>query len=165
MPCLPHILSFTNNPNLTPMQIGVTHYFSYLKAKEELGYIPITSPHEGLAKTISYWKDRKRRELDRPNIFMWIFVLIGMTSLFYTAFLPPFSPLRLLNSLALFTFRSTRNLRLVFYSAVLAHLGEASYVWFRARRVDPVNASGWFWQTFILGFSSTKLFLKRASQA
>ncbi|XP_020583959.1 short-chain dehydrogenase/reductase family 42E member 1 [Phalaenopsis equestris] len=146
-------------------KIGVTHYFSYMKAKEELGYTPMTSPCEGLAKTISYWKDRKQRDVPRPNIFIWISVIVGMSSLFYTAFLPTFWPLKWLNSLALFIFRSVSNLRLLFYIAVLLHVGEAIYVWFRARRVDSANATGWFWQTFILGFSSTKLFLRRASQA
>ncbi|KAL0366516.1 UNVERIFIED_CONTAM: Short-chain dehydrogenase/reductase family 42E member 1 [Sesamum radiatum] len=40
-------------------KVGVTHYFSFLKAKEELGYIPMVSPQEGMAATIAYWKERK----------------------------------------------------------------------------------------------------------
>ncbi|KAK8937083.1 3beta-hydroxysteroid-dehydrogenase/decarboxylase isoform 1 [Platanthera zijinensis] len=155
-------------PLLLPAEvykIGVTHYFSYLKAKEELGYIPMVSPREGLEKTISYWKERKRREIDRPNIFLWIYVIGGMMSLFYTAFLPTIGLLKWLNTLGLLIFRSVWNLRLVFYVSVLLHVGEAIYVWFRSRRVDPLNATGWFWQTFLLGFPSMKLFLKRARQA
>ncbi|KAJ6392462.1 hypothetical protein OIU77_026262 [Salix suchowensis] len=42
-------------------KVGVTHYFSFLKAKEELGYVPMVSPREGMAATISYWQERKRR--------------------------------------------------------------------------------------------------------
>ncbi|KAK9270447.1 hypothetical protein L1049_026027 [Liquidambar formosana] len=34
-------------------KVGVTHYFSFLKAKEELGYVPMVSPREGMAATIS----------------------------------------------------------------------------------------------------------------
>ncbi|PKA56556.1 3beta-hydroxysteroid-dehydrogenase/decarboxylase isoform 1 [Apostasia shenzhenica] len=155
-------------PLLLPAEvykIGVTHYFSYLKAKEELGYVPMISPREGLATTISYWKDRKRRELDRPNIFLRMYVIIGMSALFYTAFLPPVGPLNWLNALGLLIFRSVFGLRLVFYTAVVAHAAEAIYVWFLARRVDPANAGGWFWQTLLFGYPSTALFLKRAHGA
>lgn len=146
-------------------KVGVTHYFSYLKAKEELGYVPMVSPREGLDKTISYWKERKRIEIDRPNIFIWIYVIAGLIALFYTAFLPTVGLLKWLNALGLFLFRSVWGIRLAFYIAVLLHAGEAIYVWFRARSVDPLNATSWFWQTLILGIHSTKLFLKRAHQA
>ncbi|KAH0453114.1 hypothetical protein IEQ34_017438 [Dendrobium chrysotoxum] len=151
-------------PLLLPAEvykIGVTHYFSHLKATEELGYVPMVSPHEGLNRTISYWKDRKQKEINRPNILFWIFCIGGMLALFYTAFLTPCGPLRWLNSLSLFLFRSVSNLRLVFYIAAALHISEAIYIWLLARRMDPANAPGWFLQTFLLGYPSTKLFLQR----
>lgn len=151
-------------PLLVPAEvykIGVTHYFSHKKAREELGYIPIVSPHEGLARTISYWRQRKRREIVRPNILFWVFCIGGMLGLFYTAFLSPLAPLRWLNLLSLFIFRSTANLRLLFYVAATLHVGEGFCIWLLARRVDPSNARAWFVQTVLLGYPSARLLLER----
>lgn len=151
-------------PLLLPAEvykIGVTHYFSNEKAREELGYVPIVSPHEGLARTISYWKQMKQREIVRPNILFWVFCIGGMLWLFYAAFLPPVAPLRWLNSPGLFIFRSTSNLRLVFYVAAMLHAGEGICIWLLARRVDPSNARAWFVQTVLLGYPSARLLLKR----
>lgn len=142
--------------------MGVTHYFSYLKAKEELGYVPVTSPQEGLAATISYWQERKRRELDGPTIFTWAAVTIGMLAVFSAACLPPVGPLKWVLAINLFVFRSMLVIRIVFVAAVAAHAGEAVYAWFLAKKVDPRNATEWFWQTFALGFLSLRFLLKRA---
>lgn len=144
------------------IQIGVTHYFSYLKAKEELGYVPMVSPHDGLNATISYWKDRRRRELDGPGIFSWFFVIFGMLAFFGAAYLPPLGPLKWVHALAMFLFRSLWVTRLGFILAVAAHVGEGIYAWYLARRVDPRNSRGWFWQTLLLGFFSLRYLLKRA---
>uniref|UniRef100_A0A3N7F789 Uncharacterized protein n=1 Tax=Populus trichocarpa TaxID=3694 RepID=A0A3N7F789_POPTR len=51
-------------------KVGVTHYFSFLKA---------------MAATISYWQERKRKTLDRPTIYAWLYVVIGMIPFFGTA--------------------------------------------------------------------------------
>ncbi|KAK4348952.1 hypothetical protein RND71_031707 [Anisodus tanguticus] len=102
-------------------KVGVTHYFSFLKAKEELGYVPMVSYKEGMTATISYWQERKRRNLDGPTIWAWLF-------------------------------------------SAAAHLGEGIYAWNLAKRIDPANARGWFWQTFALGFFSLRLLLKRAKK-
>ncbi|PNT69309.1 hypothetical protein BRADI_3g53310v3 [Brachypodium distachyon] len=135
-------------------KVGVTHYFSFLKAKEELGYVPMTSPREGLAATISYWQERKRRELDGPTIFTWLAVTIGMLAIFSAACLPPVGPLKWLLAIHLFVFRKMLVIRLVFLAAVVAHAAEGVYAWFLAKKVDPRNAAGWFWQTFALGVFS-----------
>jgi hypothetical protein len=142
--------------------VGVTHYFSYLKAKGELGYVPMTSPQEGLAATISYWQERKRRELDGPTIFTWLAVTIGMLAVFSAAYLPPVGPLKWVLALNLLVFRSVPVIRLVFWGAVAAHVGEGIYAWFLAKKVDPRNATGWFWQTSALGIFSLRFLLKRA---
>ncbi|CAK9163753.1 unnamed protein product [Ilex paraguariensis] len=142
-------------------KVGVTHYFSFVKANQELGYIPMVSPREGMAATISYWQERKRRTLDGPTIYAWIFCVMGMASLFSAAYLPDFGPVSPLRAIGLFFFRSIWGLRVVFLLSTAAHLGEAIYAWQLARRVDPVNARGWFWQTFALGMFSLRFLLKR----
>ncbi|KAE8654101.1 short-chain dehydrogenase/reductase family 42E member 1-like isoform X2 [Hibiscus syriacus] len=146
-------------------KVGVTHYFSFLKAQQELGYVPMVSPREGMAATITYWQDRKRKSLDGPTIYPWILNVTGMFLHFATAWFPPVGPLSVLRSIGLFLFRSMFGIRLAFFLAVAAHIGEAMYAWRVAKRVDPVNARGWFWQTFALGFPSLRLLLKRAKKA
>ncbi|KAK0576814.1 hypothetical protein LWI29_023709 [Acer saccharum] len=143
-------------------KVGVTHYFSFAKAKEELGYVPMVTPKEGMAAIISYWQDRKRKSLEGPTIFVWLFVIIGMSSLFAAAYLPDIVPVSLIRALSLFFFRSMWTIRLVFVMSIAAHLGEGAYAWYLAKRVDPANARGWFWQTFALGFFSLRFLLKRA---
>ncbi|KAH8514953.1 hypothetical protein H0E87_003704 [Populus deltoides] len=143
-------------------KVGVTHYFSFLKAKEELGYVPMVSPREGMAATISYWQERKRKALDGPNIYAWLFAVVGMISLFGVAYLPDIGPVPLLRAISLFFFRSMWVIRAVFVLSMAAHLGEGLYAWHLAKMVDPANARAWFWQTFALGFFSLRFLLKRA---
>ncbi|CAK8569761.1 unnamed protein product [Lathyrus sativus] len=146
-------------------KVGVTHYFSYLKAREEIGYVPMVTPREGMDSTITYWKQRKRQILDGPTIYAWLFCVIGMTSLFCAAFLPDtIWIVSLLRGICLFVFGSMWMTRLVFLLATAAHAIEGSYAWYLAKKVDPANATGWFWQTFALGYFSLRFLLKRARE-
>ncbi|GLU00105.1 hypothetical protein SLE2022_174980 [Rubroshorea leprosula] len=143
-------------------KVGVTHYFSLLKAQQELGYVPMVSPREGMAATISYWQERKRKTLDGPTIYTWFFVVTAMIAVFAVAWLPAMAPLSLIKAILLFIFRSMLVLRMVSILTIAAHLFEAIYAWFLAKRVDPGNSRGWFWQTFVMGMFSLRLLLKRA---
>ena len=142
--------------------MGVTHYFSYLKAKDELGYVPTTSPQEGLAATISYFKERKRRELDGPTIFTWLASLSASLAAFSAVCLPPVGPLKWVLAIHLFVFRSMLVLRIVLVVVFVLHVLEGIIAWFLAKKVDPRNARGWFWQTVVLGMLSLRFLLKRA---
>ncbi|PON90516.1 Hopanoid-associated sugar epimerase [Trema orientale] len=143
-------------------KVGVTHYFSFLKAKEELGYVPLVTPREGMAATISYWQERKRKMLDGPTIYTWLFCVIGMSTLFCAAYLPDIGPVPFFRAITLFFYRSMWIVRMVFLVAAALHVGEAIYAWYLANRVDPDNSRGWFWQTFALGIFSLRFLLKRA---
>lgn len=145
-------------------QVGVTHYFSIVKAKAELGYVPLVSPREGMAATISYWQERKRRSLDGPTIYGWLFCIIGMTALYLAAHGPDFGPVSLIRGVHLFFFRSMWVLRMVSVITTAFHIGEAIYAWHLAKKVDPSNSRGWFWQTLALGFFSLRFLLKRAKK-
>lgn len=144
------------------MQVGVTHYFSFLKARQELGYVPMVTPREGMAATIAHWQDRKRKSLDGPTIYTWVLVVIGMISTIAAAYFPEIGPVRPLKALSVFLFRSLWMVRLVCVLALAAHVGEAVYAYRLARKVDPANSRGWFWQTFVLGMFSLRFLLKRA---
>lgn len=144
----------------------MTHYFSYLKAKEEIGYVPMVTSQDGMASTISYWQQKKRLSLDGPTIYTWLFAVIGMISLFCAAFLPDsIGIVFLLRAICLFVFRSMWMTRLVFLLATAAHIIEAIYALYLAKGVDPTNARGWFWQTFALGIFSLRFLLKRANKS
>ena len=142
--------------------MGVTHYFSYLKAKEELGYVPMVSPGEGMGATISFWQERMRRSVEGPTLGTWLFCVMGMFVLFCAAYLPDIGPVPIFRAISLFFLRSMTVIRLVFLLATAAHIGEAIYAYHLAKTVDPANARGWFCQTFALGFFSLRFLLKRA---
>jgi nucleoside-diphosphate-sugar epimerase len=151
-------------PLLLPTEvhkIGITHYCNYIKAREELGYVPMVSPREGMAATIEYYKDRKQRSVDGPTIYVWLFCVVGMLGFFCVAYLPAYGPVIPLRSFALLFMRSMWMLRFLFIVSVFAHIGEAYIAWRLATRIDPSNASAWFWQTFALGYFSLGFLLKR----
>ncbi|CAN8287570.1 unnamed protein product [Cochlearia groenlandica] len=157
--------SWLPQPLILPAEVykvGVTHYFSYVKAKEELGYVPFKSPREGMAATILYWQERKRKSLDGPTIFTWLAVAVGMSALFAAGWLPDVGPVPFFRALHLFVFRTITIVRAVFIVSVVLHVAEGIYAWSLAKRVDPDNATAWFWQTTALGFFSMRFLLKRA---
>ncbi|GAB2300481.1 hypothetical protein Dimus_034525 [Dionaea muscipula] len=139
-------------------KVGVTHYFSILKAREELGYVPKVSPREGMAATIAYWQKKQR---DGPTVYVWLFCIIGMISLFGVIFFPGFKPLWPFKVVALFLFRSMLVVRAIALASVAAHVVEAIYAWRLATRLDPANATAWFWQTLALGYFSLRFLLAR----
>lgn len=142
-------------------QVCGVHYFSYLLAREELGYITMVRPRN---RTMSFRQGKKRREFEGPTVFTWFLVIFGMIAFFSAAYLPPLGPLRWLHALAMFLFRSLWVTRLAFIVAVALHVGEGIYAWFLARRVDPRNSTRWFWQTLALGIFSLRFLLKKAKR-
>ncbi|EPS73546.1 hypothetical protein M569_01206, partial [Genlisea aurea] len=143
-------------------KVGVTHHFSLLKAKEELGYRPMTTPQEAMAATISYWKEKKRSTVDGPTIYSYLIIIIGMSTLLFGAFSPNVGPFALCRSICLFFFRSIWMVRLILVLACAAHVAEGVYALQLARKVDSGNAKSWFWQTLLLGIFSLRYLLKRA---
>ncbi|XP_047325436.1 short-chain dehydrogenase/reductase family 42E member 1 [Impatiens glandulifera] len=143
-------------------KVGVNHYCSFLKAKAELGYFPMVSSQEGMAATIAYWQEKKRRSLDGPKIHVWLLVIIGMISTFAAAYLPDNGIVSPLRRISLLIFRTITVVRWVFITALGLHIGEGIYAWKLAKKVDPANARGWFWQTSLLGIFSLQYLLKRA---
>ncbi|EFJ14416.1 hypothetical protein SELMODRAFT_268862 [Selaginella moellendorffii] len=161
--------SWIPDPLLLPSEVhkvGITHYFSSLRARQELGYVPLIDQKEGLERTLAYLKEKKHRELETPTFGWWIGILAAMFALFCSAFVPdPFmGPFECVRSLGVLLHGSIRNLKLVFLTACLAHAAEASYAWKLAKSVDPENAKGWFWQTLALGFPSLRLLLARSKR-
>ncbi|KAJ7286669.1 hypothetical protein O6H91_Y322900 [Diphasiastrum complanatum] len=154
-------------PFLLPAEVykvGVTHYFSLLKAREELGYVPLVDQKEGIRNTLAFFKEKEKKGVIRPLFIWWFLIVFGFFALFCCAFVPrPFlGPMKWLQSLGILLHGSVKNLQIVFFLAWLAHLLEASYAWRLAKKVDTMNAKAWFEQTLLLGYPSLRLLLKRS---
>lgn len=145
-------------------KVGVTHYFSILKARQHLGYVPFVGPKEGIQRTLEFWKTKQAKDLISPEFYYWMASIGGLILTFCCAFVPPpfMGVFEWIRQVALFIFRSQMIIRAVFVIACILHLGEGMYAWLLARRVDPANAKGWFWQTLALGFPSLRLLLRRS---
>ncbi|XP_024391473.1 uncharacterized protein [Physcomitrium patens] len=161
--------SWIPEPFILPAEVfkvGVTHYCSTWKARQEIGYTAIVDKKDALDRTVTYWKERHSQELDGPPLLSWIFLLGGMFLLFLCVYVPaPFmGPLEFIRWIGLFIFRSQETLRIILYLACLAHLLEGIYAWIVAMKADRKNARGWFWQTLALGYPSLQYLLKRAEK-
>ncbi|KAH9571208.1 hypothetical protein CY35_02G082100 [Sphagnum magellanicum] len=159
--------SWIPQPFILPAEVykvGVTHYCSTWKARQELGYIALVDAKEGMHRTVAYWKELRSQELPSPSLLVRIALVAGIFFLFLCSFVPaPFmGPLECVRSLAFFLFRTQNIMRIGFYMACLAHLVEGGYAWILARKVDPSNATGWWLQTSVFGFPSLRLLLQKA---
>ncbi|PWA41352.1 hypothetical protein CTI12_AA553810 [Artemisia annua] len=113
-----------------------------------------------MANTNSFYQERKRKSLDEPTIYAWFFSVIGVSAVIGAAFFP----VPILRPACLFIIRSLWALRVLAILIIAGHVGQSIYAWRLAKRVDPANARWWAFQTFVLGFLSSKLLLKKAKQ-
>ncbi|MCO5553178.1 hypothetical protein L7F22_006699 [Adiantum nelumboides] len=142
-------------------KVGITHNFSILKARQQLGYLPYIGPKEGLQRTLEFWRVKQAKELRSPELFYWIVFVGGMILTFFCAFLPPpfMGPFEWIRHVALIIFRNQKVVQAVFVLACIAHFGEGLYAWLLARKVDPANSKvlgvgNSHLDIILLGFSS-----------
>ncbi|KAJ7520446.1 hypothetical protein O6H91_19G006100 [Diphasiastrum complanatum] len=145
-------------------KVGVTHHFSLLKARQELGYVPLVDQKEGIRKTLEFFKEKEKEGVTRPSFICWFLIIFVFFVHFCCAFIPrPFlGPMRWVQSFAIRRNDSIKNLQIIFVLAWLIHVLEASYAWRLAKKVDAMNAKAWFLQTLLLGYPSLRLLLKRS---
>ncbi|CAI5947150.1 unnamed protein product [Closterium sp. NIES-64] len=173
------------------LRLAVHHVFSTDKAKTDLGYQPIVDPRHAMDATRAYWRRTAQREVPKPPLIVWVLVPLGLALLYLSAFyprpsLPP--PVCWVQDLGVFLFMSRSMLQTVWWTALAIHLTEASIAWMVARnsggsgargaevdglewddgeggKVGPwserQNAAEWFVQTFLFGFWSLRLLLRR----
>ncbi|GJP42324.1 hypothetical protein CLOM_g1902 [Closterium sp. NIES-68] len=171
-------------------QLAVHYVFSTAKAKAELGYQPIVDPRHAMDATRFYWRRRAQRDVPKPPLIVWVLVPLGLVLLYLSAFYPRTSlplPVRWVQDLGVFVFMSRNMLQTVWWTALAIHLMEASVAWMVARNSggsgsrngveglewddgedDKVgawsereNALQWFVQTFLFGFWSLRLLMRR----
>ncbi len=147
-------LDYLKNPSRLLSRIGVLklgahNYFSIEKARKELGYMPKITQEEGLKRSIPYCKEVLAgiEVVDRPAIGWWIAVLGGLALLAMVAW--GFDVLML---------------QRLFIASVFVHFAEALFAYRKASQAGLQTAKGWFAQTFLLGYPSLRLLLKRVGR-
>lgn len=125
------------------------NYFSLDKARRELGFEPKISKDEGIARCLPYCKEilESVDVLDRPSFGWWLAVLGGMALLALIAW-----------------GWDILGLKWLFIASLIVHFAEAVYAFKKAAQAKVKMAKGWFWQTFLLGYPSLRLLLKRINQ-
>lgn len=145
-------------------KVGVTHYFSIDKAKQDFGYVPLFGSKEGADRVAKYYRDN----IDNVNFFRpagllwWFLINLGMGLLTIVAFDLVDTTNHWLMApvyrLGILLFRSRLGLQIVFALAVLAHVIEAAMALYVAAALGCTNTL-WLWglQTVILGYPSLRL--------
>ncbi|MEM9865904.1 MAG: NAD-dependent epimerase/dehydratase family protein [Myxococcota bacterium] len=148
-------------PFLTEMELDKLrwdHFFSIEAARHELGWVPQVPPAEGFARC-EPWIEQLRKETDvveRPHLGWWVAIFGGLGLLFWLAFAP--NGYRLWRRFLWLPSRTT--LRVIAVIAIALHVGEAAYARKLAKEHN-LDVSGWTWQTFLLGYPSLRLLLRR----
>lgn len=154
------------------LKVGVTHYFSIDKARRELGYKPRITTAQGAENLAKRYRATLNNAdyFELPALAWWVGVIGGMILTYIVAYCRPDSYLmktafiQAVNALALAIFRSTTNMRWLFWSAVGAHALEACYAVYYARQHGCTNTwLAWGLQTLILGYPSQQCLYRRTA--
>jgi hypothetical protein len=136
------------------------HFFRNERATRDFGWKPQVPAQEGMRRSLPYVKRLYDAvpTVDRPAFGWWASILFGMSALYLLTFHDA--------SYAFFVEHVTRLFtRPVLYAisavATALHVGEALYARALARRHGLETASGWFWQTLMLGYPSLRLLSKQ----
>ena len=100
------------------------------------------------------------QKVERPHILWWVSIVGGLTILGLQGFNSAFYAwwVAHLNALP-----AQGTMAWIFLSLVPIHVGEAIYCWRLSNRLGTPDASTqWALQTFVIGFPSTWLLMKRA---
>lgn len=154
------------------LKVSVTHYFSIDKARRELGYRPRITTAQGAENLAKRYAASLSNEdyFELPALAWWIGVIGGMILTYMVAYCRPESFLmknaflQAVNSFAMAIFRSTTNMRWLFWTAVGAHAVEAAYAVYYARQHGCTNTwFAWGLQTLILGYPSQQCLYRRTA--
>ena len=154
------------------LKVAVTHYFSIEKARRELGYSPKVTTAQGAENLAKRYGASLNNDdfFELPALAWWVGVIGGMILTYIVAYSRPDGILmktafiQAVNSLAMTIFRSTTNMRWLFWSAVGAHAVEAAFAVYYARKHGCTNTwLSWGLQTLILGYPSQQCLYRRTA--
>jgi hypothetical protein len=99
-------------------------------------------------------------KVERPHVLFWIAIVGGLTILALQGFNDSFYGWWVAHVNAL---PAQSTMAWIFLACIPIHLGEALYCWRLSNRLGTPGASAeWALQTFVIGFPSTRLLMKRA---
>lgn len=172
------------------LKVGVSHFFSITKAQKDLGYAPLVTSMEGSERIAQHYAKfyTSVNYFEFAPLVFYVLIIVGMSLTFMSAFFEGGwgegvlvdicsrymgnilggvvgggvgSMLDLIDMFSLFIFRSRAIIKCVFWAAVAAHVGEAIVAMDVASRLCPPQTLKWGLQTFLLGYPSLSLVLKR----
>ena len=98
--------------------------------------------------------------VERPHLLWWVAIVGGLTILGLQGFSSSFYGWWIANVNAL---PAQSTMAWIFLLCIPIHVGEALYCWRLSNRLGTPDASTqWALQTFVIGFPSTRLLMKRA---
>jgi hypothetical protein len=99
-------------------------------------------------------------KVERPHVLFWIAIVGGLTILALQGFSDSFYAWWVAH---VNTLPAQSTMAWIFWACIPIHAGEALYCWRLSNRIGTPGASAeWALQTFVIGFPSTLLLMKRA---
>lgn len=165
-----NFLKFPIEPMLTRaevLKVGVSHYFSIKKAKNDFNYDPKITSQEGAIRIRKFYENISNENyFELAGIYGWLFSIVGLINLFFVSFLETqklnyllSAPLFYVELVGLKIFQSHENLQIIFYSAIFIHVLESLYVLNLSKNKLKCKNTWKLWvlQTFLIGFPSLLL--------
>ncbi len=133
------------------------NHFSVAKAREQLGYRPVVSTAEGVAECVEYFRQLGYEgHVEQPGRAWWLAICPGMALLAAVVLWPDSLVGRAVLDL-LSPWLELVHMQCLLVAACLSHVVQALVVGMRAHGLR-MSTAGWFGQTLVLGFPSSRLF-------
>jgi len=153
------------------LKVGITHYFSIQKAKNDFGYHPRINSIDGAKRVANYYKKKLHNDnyFRLPSLLLMFFIIFGMLLLYAIAFEKRFISsnniynIYIINpglELGLLLFKSISSLKILFWAAIGIHTIEAFFSLYLTNGYTNTKYL-WFISTLLFGYGSLRLIIHR----